>query len=265
MKTTILSTILVAALASPAYADLTLKQTTTGRGLGMRGKTSGTTYIKAARMRTDVVDGDKTLTTIFDLDAQKMYSFDSKKKEAEVWDMAALAADLSKTIDTSRTKASLTPNGQTKTIAGQTATGYTLDVSMPAGAGGSNDMTMMVSMSGPVWIVKGAPGSADYAAFYNAAAEKGFIFTNPSAAKGAPGQARAITEMYRQFAETGGIAYETDTQIRMGAAAGGNPLGGLLGRLGTVSMASVIESVETGSLPDDLFAPPAGYKLNQKK
>ena len=48
----------------------------------MRGKTSGTTYIKAARMRTDVVDGDKTLTTIFDLDAQKMYSFDSKKKEA---------------------------------------------------------------------------------------------------------------------------------------------------------------------------------------
>jgi hypothetical protein len=46
--------------------------------------------------------------------------------------------------------------------------------------------------------------------------------------------------------------------------AGGNPLGGLLARIGNVSTASTVQSVETGALADDLFAPP-GYKLNQKK
>ena len=49
------------------------------------------------------------------------------------------------------------------------------------------------------------------------------------------------------------------------AASGGNPLGGLLGRIGTVSMTTLVQSVETGTLSDDLFAPPAGDKLNLKK
>ena len=39
--------------------------------------------------------------------------------------------------------------------------------------------------------------------------------------------------MYKQLAEAGGIAYETDTQIKMSAASGAsNPLGGLLARIG---------------------------------
>ena len=45
----------------------------------------------------------------------------------------------------------------------------------------------------------------------------------------------------------------------------GNPLGGLLARMGNMSMATTIQSVETSPLADDLFAPPTGYKLNQKK
>ena len=35
-------------------------------------------------MRTDTVMGDTTRTMIFDIDAQRMYRFDSKKKEADV-------------------------------------------------------------------------------------------------------------------------------------------------------------------------------------
>ena len=75
-----------------------------------------------------------------------------------------------------------------------------------------------------------------------------------------------MTEMYKQLAEAGGIAYETDVQIKMSANSGaGNPLGGMLARMGNVSTATTMQSVETGALADDLFAPPAGYKLNQKK
>src|SRR5690242_2728254 len=89
----------------PARADVTIKQTTDGKGMGMGGKSTGTTYIKGNKMRADMVVGDKTQTTIFDLDAQKMYMFDSKKKEADVWDMGAFADELSKSVDASSLKA----------------------------------------------------------------------------------------------------------------------------------------------------------------
>ena len=257
----------VLSLAAPAAADLTLTQTMNGKGMGVNGASSGTAYIKGNKMRSEMQVGDRTQIAIFDLDAQKMYSFDSKKKEADVWDMAAFSAELAKTVDTSAMKASLKPNGQTKQINGQTATGYDLEISMPSAIGGNPDMVMTVTMTGTTWIVKNAPGTADYINFYKAAAEKGWIFSDPRAAKSSPGQARATVEMYKQFADAGGIAYETDMQMKVSSTGGGaaNPLGGLLARMGNMSMATTIQSVETGALGDDLFAPPAGYKLNQKK
>jgi hypothetical protein len=265
MKAAVVATMFAFTLASSAYADVTLKQTVTGKGLGMSGQSTGTTYIKGHKMRSDAVNGDKTHTTIFDLDSQKLFIFDSKKKQADVWDMAAFAAELSNSVDTTRMTASLEPNGQTKEIAGQSAAGYDLEISMPASMAGNPDMSMLVTLSGPTWIVKDAPGAADYLGFYQAAAEKGWVLSDPRAAKGAPGQARAMTEMYRQLAETGGIPYETDMQVSMSASGSGNPLGGLLARIGNVSTSTSIQSVETGTLADDLFAPPPEYKLSPKK
>jgi hypothetical protein len=256
------ATLVALSLASPAAADVTIKQTTSGKGLGMSGTMPGTAYIKGLKMRSDVVTGDTTRTTIFDLEAQKMYAFDSKKKEADVWDMQAFAAEMAKAVDTSQMKATFTPNGQTKTISGHQATGYDLAISMPAAIGGNKDMVMTVDLQGPVWIVKGAPGTQEYIAFYKAAAERGWIFSDPRAAKGAPGQAKSMAEMYRQFAETGGVAYEMDVQIKMG---GGGPMGALMGKLGGMSSKTTVESIETTALGDDLFAPPAGYRLKTQK
>jgi hypothetical protein len=262
MKRVLVATMLGMSLALPVYADVTLKQTTVGKGMGMSGNASGATYIKGNRMRSDMVLGDKTQTTIFDVDAQKMYIFDSKKKEADVWDMAAFSAELSKTVDMSSAKASLQPNGKTKQVAGQSATGYDVDISMQSAMGGSKDMTMTVTLSGPMAIVKNAPGSRDYARFYKAAVEKGWIFSDPRGAKAQPGQAKAMAEMYRQMAEIGGIPYEMDVQIKM---SGSGPMAGLLAKMGNVTMTTTVDSVDVAPLADDLFAPPAGYKLNQKK
>ncbi len=262
MKRVLVATVLGLCLALPAHADVTLKQTTGGKGMGISGNASGATYIKGNKMRSDVVMGDKTQTTIFDVDAQKMFIFDSKKKEADVWDMAAFGAELSKTVDMSGARASVKPNGQTKQIAGHSAAGYDMDVSMQSGMGGSKDMTMTVTLSGPIWIVKNAPGSADYARFYKAAVDKGWIFSDPRGAKAQPGQAKAMAEMYRQMADIGGIPYETNVQIKM---SGSGPMAGLLSRIGNVTMTTRVDSVEVAPLADTLFAPPAGYKLNQKK
>jgi hypothetical protein len=257
------ATILAVSLSAPAFADVTIKQTTTGKGLGMSGTTSGVTYIKGSKMRTDSVVGDKTQTVIFDLDAQKMYSFDSKKKEADAFDMAAFAKDISASVDTANMKVSFKPNGQTKEIAGKSATGYDIEVAVPAAFAGNKDMSMVMTLSGPTWIVKGAPGTADYVGFYKAAVEKGWIFSDPRAAKASPGQAKAMAEMYRQLAEAGGIAYETDIHMKMGGGSG--PMAGLLAKMGNVAFATKVDTVETGPVADDLFAPPAGYKLKTQK
>jgi len=266
-RTFVLSMLVLFAAAVPASADLTLKQTMSGKGMGFSGKGTGTTYIKGHKMRSEMQMGDRVQTTIFDLDAQKMYMFDSKKKEAQVWDMAQFSAQVAKSVDAGSMKVSLEPNGQTKAIAGHTATGYDLEISMPAGMGGNKEMMMLVTMSGPAWIVKNAPGTKDYLGFYKAAAEKGWIFGDPRAAKASPGQARATTEMYRLLAETGGIAFENDLQIKMGPAEGGgaNPLGGLMARMGNTSMQMTVQSAEVTPLGDELFAPPPDYKLKPQK
>jgi hypothetical protein len=262
MKLAMAVFVLAMGAAQTARADLTLKQTTGGKGLGLSGSAPGTTYIKGHKMRADVVMGDKTMTSIYDLDAQKLYVFDSKKKEADVWDMAAFAAELSKSVDASSAKASLKPNGQTKQIGGKNATGYDVEETMNAAMGGGKEMNLTVTLAGPIWVVKGAPGSADYGRFYKTAAEKGFVFSDPRAAKAQPGQARAIADMYNQLAATGGIPYEMDVQIKLG---GSGPMAGLLARMGNITMTNTVESAETTPLADDLFTPPAGYKLNPKK
>jgi hypothetical protein len=262
MKLTVAAIVLALLAAIPARADVTVKQTTVGKGMGMGANVAGTTYIKGNKMRTDAVLGDKTQTTVFDVDAQKMYVFDSKKKEADVWDMAAFAAEVGKNVDVSSTKASLKPNGQTKQVAGKTANGYDMEVSMDAAMGGSKDMNMTVTLEGPVWIVPNAPGAGDYARFYNAAVEKGWIFNDPRAAKAQPGQAKAMAEMYKQMAATNGMPYLTDVQIKMG---GSGPMGAIMAKMGNLSMTTTVESVDLAPLSDDLFAPPDGYKLNPKK
>jgi hypothetical protein len=262
MKHVVIGTCLALGLTLPAYADVTLKQTTGGKGLGISGSASGVTYISGNKMRTEVVTGDRTHSMIFDVDAQKLYIFDSKKKEADVWDMAAFANELSKAVDVSGAKASLKANGQSRSIGGHSATGYDLEVSMQSAIVGGKEMDMTAVLSGPIWIVKNAPGSADFARFYKAAVEKGWIFSDPRGAKAQPGQAKAIAEMYRQMADIGGIPYATDVQIKM---SGSGPLAGILAKMGNVTMTTTTDSVEVAPLADDLFAPPAGYKLNQKK
>jgi opacity protein-like surface antigen len=268
MKHILAATAVSICFASPAFADVTIKSVMDGKVLGFGGKTSGTAYIKGNKMRSDTDLGKSLQSTIFDLDAQKMYFFDSRKNEVEVWDMAAFAAELNTTVDTAGMKTSFAPNGQTKPIGGQNAEGHNVEMSVPYAMGGAGGQAMTLAMTGAAWVVKGAPGTADYAQFYKAAAEKGWIFSHPSAAKAQPGQARAMAEMYREIAALGGIPYEmnVDMQIRMGDVAV-NPvalLSGLLGRRGGSTMTTIVESIETGALSDDLFTPPAGIQLVPK-
>ena len=131
MIRTVLTILLLATVAAPAGADVTIKQTNAGKGMGMSGAVPSTTYIKGLKMRTETVTGDTTRVTIFDVANQKMYSFDSKKKEVDVWDMQAFAAEMGKSVDASSMTASVKANGQTRQIAGHAAAGYDMEIAVP--------------------------------------------------------------------------------------------------------------------------------------
>jgi hypothetical protein len=264
MRGTILAAAALAvSVAAPAQADLTLVQIVSGKGLGISGNTPTTTYIKGTKMRTDTVSGNTTQTMIFDVDAQKIYSFDNRRKEADVWDMADFGKQMESNVDVSQMTASVQPNGQTKEVGGHSAVGYDMNVSVPMTMGDARSgMKMMVNLTGPVWVVKGAPGTEDYLQFYKAALDKGFIFGDPRAAKGAAGQMKAMAEMYRQLAETGGVPYETEMTVRMG---GDGPMAAMMAKMGGISTTSLVQSSDTSPIADELFAPPAGYKLNNRK
>jgi hypothetical protein len=261
MIRTTLATAVACALCSAAHADVTIKATNTGKGLGMSGTTLTTTYIKGLKMR---VDGDfkgKISTTIFDVDNQKMYVLDQKKKEGEVWDMGAFSQQMSSAVSVEGIRSSIKPNGQKKTVAGQETDGYDMEIIVPATVGGEGGMQLTMVLTGTTWMAKGAPGSAEYAAFYKGAAEKGWIFSDPRAAKGSPGQAKAMAEMYEEFAKIGGVPYESDMDIK---GQGGGPMGALMSRMGGMKTTTTTQSVDTAPIADDMFQPPADFKLKQQ-
>ena len=134
-RVALVALVALAAAVAPAFGDVTIKATGSGKGMGISGTVTTTTYIKGNKMRSDTVSGDTTRTMIFDVDAQRLYSFDSKKQEADAWDMQAFGKNLQSSVDTTNMKSSIKPNGQTKEIAGKSASGYDMELSLPATMG----------------------------------------------------------------------------------------------------------------------------------
>ncbi len=247
--------------AAAASADVTIRQTTDGKALGMNGVSNSVTYIKGARMRVETEFGGKTRVSIFDLDQQKLFAFEPGKKDVDAWDMASLSAEVGKSVNAGAMTSSFKPNGQKRDVGGKSATGYAIQIAIPVTIGGEGGLRSTVRNTGTVWVVKGAPGTADYVNFYRQAAEKGWIFSDPRVAKGQPGQARAMAVMQRPLAAAGGLPYETDMAIQI---EGEGPLAAMAS-MGNSTFKTVVQSVDTADLADELFAPPAGAKLKSKK
>jgi hypothetical protein len=261
MKHVLAAIVLTFGCARAGFADVTLMMTTVAEGTGATTRTPGTIYIKGNRMRSDVQAGGMTRTTILDLDAQKMYVFDSSRREADVWSIPTLAAELAKSAVVGGVAASVTPNGQTRMLGGHAAEGYAVDITASAPLGGSRDVQVTATLAGPAWIVRTAAGAAEYSRFYGMAVERGAIFSDPRSAKAQPGAALALAEMYRRIAAIGGIPYSTEMHLRLKAA---GEKAAILSALGTLSTTTVVDAVRTDALADDLFAPPAGYVVQTK-
>jgi hypothetical protein len=244
------------ALAAPATADVTVIQKVNGKAMGAAMSGESTQYIKGTQMRTDQKVGRDDTSTIIDAASGRMMSLNHSKREAEIYDMAQMSQELAK-ISAADIEASLTPTAQTRQIAGATCTVHEMQMRVPMMAGAAG---MTVMMSGPVCIAKDAPGAADYAAFYRAAADNGLFFGDPRAAKAQPGQTKGMTQLYREMADRG-VPYAMEMNVKI---EGSGPMAGIMARMGGSSMTSEVLSISTDPIPDSLFEVPTGYKVRNR-
>jgi hypothetical protein len=253
------------ACASDASADVKLVAQMTGKMMGRSPSGETVTYIKGNKMRTDQTMGGSQLSTIMDVDTGELISINHKNKEAEIWNIAELSKTMQDTgIAANGVDVKITPNNETKEIAGFKADGYDMNVSVKSamrGASGQPAMAMTVNITGPAFLSTAAPGARDYANFYMAAAEKGFFFGDPRAAKAQPGNAKGMMALYRTMAEKG-IPLEAKQVIKL---SGDGPMAGIFAKMGGGEINSSVVSVSDETIAADVFTVPAGYKVKRQK
>jgi hypothetical protein len=256
MRLTVFVCAALCAAGAPAAADVTVTQTVAGKAAMMNLNGESVTRIKGNKMRTDQTRGDKTDVVIIDIDGQRMISLDAGKKEATVIPLAQLQESLSK-VTAADVKVKISPTGETKQVAGHSCKVHDMAIAMPFSPGG-NDMKMAMAFTGPSCLSKDAPGADDYARFYTAAAEKGFIFGDPRQAKGpAAAQAKGMATLYKAMAEQG---MALDQQLTIGFE-GEGPIVGMMNKMGKSTMNLTVTKIDTAPVAADLFEVPAGYKV----
>ena len=250
------------ALSGAALADVTVTTQTTGK---MVFDLSGdaVSMIKGKRQRSDSTIRGKSQTLIIDIDGRRFVDLDAKKKTATVTPLDSIAQELQK-VGVGTLDAKLTKTAQTKQIAGHGCTVHDIGISMPfSPTGHSGDgMDLTMTLSGTVCLATNVPGLADYQAFYRAAADSGFIFGDPRAAKSPTGaaQAKAYAALTRKMAEAG-MALESNIDI---AAGGSGPMAAMMGKLAKGSIVTTVTKIETGDLPATSFDVPADYKVKTR-
>src|SRR5262245_52893986 len=100
--------VLSLACATPALADVTLKQKSGGQGMAAAAAGETTQYVKGLRIRTDQTIGGNQTSTIIDASKKQMFIVNHGKKEVDVIDMSKMAEGLSK-IPINDIKATVTP------------------------------------------------------------------------------------------------------------------------------------------------------------
>lgn len=248
------------ALAVPAAAQVTVTGTTSGKAMGMQGDGQTVTYIKGNKMRSEATFRGRKMVTITDLDARQYIEIKDDKREAEITDMGPVGEELAK-IGFDDMTATVAPNGQTKTIAGYEAAGYDVKISVPMSAEQGSPMAgMKVTIAGPVFVSKDAPGAADYAAYFATMAERGLFMGDPRAAKAQAGNARGMAQAYKLMADAG-LPLQSEFAV---AIEGEGMMAAMMRKMGNTTISSTVTAVTAGDLSDDLFTVPAGYKVKKK-
>lgn len=252
----------VLALAASASADVRIVAQESGKMMGIAANGETVTYIKGRKMRMDKTSGGRQMTTIFDIDSGDVIAIDHKKKEAEIYNVNDLREQLgSAGVEADAINVEVTPRTDTRQVAGYSASGYDVRVSLSTVMGGPQGMRMTTTISGPAYLSADAPGAKDYSAFFTAALDRGFFYGDPRAAKANAGNAKGMLAAQKSMADKG-IPLQSTQTLQM---SGDGPMAGLLSRMGGGEVTSTVTSISADPLSDDLFVVPAGYKQKRQK
>jgi hypothetical protein len=248
--------------AMAVHADVTLNVTTAGKASIINVSGDGVTQIKGNRMRTE--QNGKPPALIIDIDGRRFVSLDDPKKTASVTSLDSVGEHLQK-VGVTDIQATLTKTGQVKKVAGFSCTMHDVNLSFPFSLTGQpgQGMDATMVMTGTVCLSTDAPGLADYQRFYKSAADSGFIFGDPRAAKSPAGaaQARAYAALTRKMAEAG-MALESHINI---TAKGDGPMAAMMAKLAQSDITTTVTQVKAGDLPAEAFDIPASYKVKTQK
>ena len=231
---------------SPASADLGMTMTMSMNAGGMAINAQMQTRIKALKMRSDVKVMQQDMSVFFDAAGKELLTANHATKEITVTDPAALAGNLP--VSFGEVSVSMKPTGQTKELLGRTCQGYAIDMTVPMTVGTE---TIVMKMSGTVWIADKGPGVEEYKALTKAASESGF-----STSFMAQGPAtKGMVEMQKAMAEAG-IPLSQEFQMTM---EGTGQAAAALAQVGNMTMVTTVTALTTDPVADEVFALPAGY------
>lgn len=229
----IATTLLCAASATPASADVTFRLKLSGDMLGSTMAGESTEYRKGLKVRTDSTSNGVSLTTIIDLAAGRMITLWHHSKTADVLERKQVA-ELFSRGNAPEVRPSITPTSQSRQIAGSTCVVHNFS--------GTYSMRGVVDMvpptmvtQGRVCFVKNGPGLDDFTAFNQAAGKNG-----------------------SQFDPSLGVPFAMEMTIHF---KGDEPGSGLM-EAGTYN--TEVISVSTASIPDSMFEIPADYTVTKR-
>ena len=208
-------------------------------------------------MRIEVVQGDQSSVTLYDLPGGTIANLDAKKKRAELHRVADRNAKLEKEFPRRQATVSLTPSGTTGTIASVSCETYGFLVRVPISSDGKTGMTL----TGTACLAGSAPGADDYRAFAQAADERELVIGYVSDNMILLAITRGQTELYRALSAKPGVPYLIDMTI---GADGQGMFAGSVRKLISGSRTSTVTSVATDPLAATLFAVPDGWKRDKK-
>ena len=227
-----------------------------------------TMRIKGLKARADVDMNGQTMSSITDLVAKQIIVLRADQKTAHVLSADSPHGPNAPPTAMPKIDATSKPTGRSQTINGVPCDEYEVAVKinmaemsgspqLPAEAAPMMKDVLMV-MSGSMWVAKTGPGVTDYLAFQKAASQ-----ANMAAMAGlgsaVPGMGSSgFDRLMSTFSGGTGLPYLTEMSMSF---EGTGPLVEMMKQVGAMKMTNKVTEVSTATLPDDLFAVPADYKV----
>jgi hypothetical protein len=279
---------LAVATSLTALADFSYTTTTKGTGMMAAANNSTKHYLKGQKLKIEL--GETAM--IMDFDAQTMTSITNSSKTYTVTKFSELGQAVNGS--TADVKIDVRETGQKKDINGFPSREVimTMETSMDAGGRGPQKMTMQMDM----WISSAVPGAGELRAFYQRNAAK-FPYAAMAGRGGNQGMSKAMADLQKKMTSMDGVPVlqimkmqmpgmeaqmaqaqkgmeQARAQLEQMVKQGGpgadmakkqlERMGGMSGGGGGMEITTESSGFSSASIPDSVFAIPAGYSLKAK-